>query len=209
MDFFTRALVVLFLSLLNITHSFSQPNTQIVRGIVIDKVSEKPLVGVTVLVTSGNSKASALTDENGRYSLTKVPLGRLQFSFGSVGYTPVLIPEVLVTSGKEVILDISLEQKFTKLDAVTVKAPVARKGSAVNEFTAGSSRSFNLDDVTRYAGGRNGSSKLVSNYAGVAENSDARNDIVVRGNSPAGVLWQIQGSPSPNVFSALGSTGGG
>ena len=77
-------------------------------------------------------------------------------------------------------------------------------------FSAGSARSFSPEDVTRYAGGRNDPSKLVSNYAGVAANSDARNDIVVRGNSPAGVLWRIEGSPSPspNHFSTLGTTGG-
>ena len=191
-------------------NSLAQSNTQTVRGVVIDKVSEKPIAGVTVQVLGQKNSESVLTDETGRYTLTHVPLGRQQFSYGCVGYTPIIIPEVLVTAGKEVVLDISLEQKFTSLNAVTVKAPVARKGAAANEISAGSARSFNLDEVTRYAGGRNDPSKLVSNFAGVAANSDARNDIVVRGNSPAGVLWQMQGSPSPNPnhFSTLGATGG-
>ena len=203
----------IFLSILSIfiSHqSYEQTNTQTVRGTIIDKVSEKPLAGVTVQVIGIKPSINTITDEQGRYTLNNVPLGRQQFSYGSVGYTPIIIPEVLVTSGKEVVLDISLEQKFTSLNAVTVLAPVARKGTAVNEISSGSARSFNLDEVTRYAGGRNDPSKLVSNFAGVAANSDARNDIVVRGNSPAGVLWQIQGSPSPspNHFSTLGATGG-
>jgi len=184
--------------------------TQTVRGVVIDKTSEKPIPGVTVQVAGVVPVIGAVTDEAGRYVLQAVPLGRQQFSYGSAGYQTAVIPEVLVTAGKEVILDIALEQKLVTLNALTVTAPVTKKGAAANEFTAGSARSFSLDEVTRYAGGRNDPSKLVSNYAGVAANSDARNDIVVRGNSPTGVLWRIEGSPSPNPnhFSALGTTGG-
>ena len=184
--------------------------TQTVRGVVIDKTSEKPIPGVTVQVTGVAPAIGAVTDDAGRYMLQGVPLGRQQFSYGSAGYQTAVIPEVLVTAGKEVILDIALEQKLVTLNALTVTAPVTKKGAAANEFTAGSARSFSLDEVTRYAGGRNDPSKLVSNYAGVAANSDARNDIVVRGNSPTGVLWRIEGSPSPNPnhFSALGTTGG-
>ncbi|MHA4807143.1 carboxypeptidase regulatory-like domain-containing protein [Flavitalea flava] len=184
--------------------------TQIVRGIVIDKTSEKPLPGVTVEVTDIFPKLSVLTDGAGRYVLPAVPLGRHQFSIGSAGYQAAFLPEVLVTSGKEVILDVSLEQKLVTLHAFTVIAPVTKKGAVTNEFTSGSARSFSLEEVTRYAGGRNDPSKLVSNYAGVAANSDARNDIVVRGNSPTGVLWRIEGSPSPspNHYASLGTTGG-
>ena len=190
--------------------SQAQVNSQIVRGTVIDKVSEKPLSGVTVRLIGDKSGAGTLTDESGRYTLGHVPLGRQQFSFSVVGYSPVMVPEVLVTSGKEVVMDIAMEQQFLNLGAVTVTAPQARRGAAVNEITSGSARSFNPEDATRYAGGRNDPSKLVSNFAGVAANSDARNDIVVRGNSPSGVLWQIQGlpSPNPNHFSTLGATGG-
>ncbi|MDP4258987.1 MAG: carboxypeptidase regulatory-like domain-containing protein, partial [Bacteroidota bacterium] len=159
----------------------AQVNSQTVHGVVTDKVSEKPLAGVTVqVVTAGpgagggpavGSTIGAVTDEMGRYTLTGVPLGRQQFSYGCAGYQPVIIPEVLVTSGKEVVLDVSLEQRYVSLRAVTVTAPVTRKGAAANEFNAGSGRSFNLDEVTRYAGGRNDPSKLVSNYAGAVANS--------------------------------------
>jgi len=183
----------------------AQP-TQTVMGILTDKTSEKALPGVTV--TALGLSRSTITDSMGRYVLRGIPVGRWQFAYSCVGYQEVVIPEVLVTSGKEVVLDIGLEQKVVSLEGVVVKA--ARKGAALNEYASGSVTSFNLEEVTRYAGGRNDPSKLVSNYAGVVENSDARNDIVVRGNSPTGVLWRIEGlpSPSPNHFASLGTTGG-
>jgi len=182
--------------------------TQAVRGIITDRVSEKPLAGVTITVAG--LSIGAVSDSLGRYVLPAVPLGRQQLNYGSAGYYPASIASVLVTAGKEVVLDVSLEQRLVTLKTLTVTAAKAKRGAATNEFTAGSSRSFSVEDVTRYAGGRNDPSKLVSNFAGVAANSDARNDIVVRGNSPAGVLWKIEGSPSPspNHFGTLGTSGG-
>jgi len=182
--------------------------TQAVRGVITDRVSEKPLAGVTITVAG--LSIGAVSDSLGRYVLPAVPLGRQQLNYGSAGYYPASVASVLVTAGKEVVLDVSLEQRLVTLKTLTVTAAKAKRGAATNEFTAGSSRSFSVEEVTRYAGGRNDPSKLVSNFAGVAANSDARNDIVVRGNSPAGVLWKIEGSPSPspNHFGTLGTSGG-
>ena len=185
-------------------------SSQTVRGVVTDRTSEKPLPGVTVIVAGTDPVIGTTTDTLGRYVLPVVPLGRHQLSFGSAGYHGVSIPEVLITAGKEVVLDVALEQRLVTLNTFTITHAAPKKGAATNEFSAGSSRSFNPEEITRYAGGRNDPSKLVSNYAGVAANSDARNDIVVRGNSPAGVLWRVEGSPSPspNHFATLGTTGG-
>jgi len=215
-----KKLTGLLLLLLSALTTIAQAQTQTIRGVVIDKTSEKPLPGVTVQLADAapgqdagrrsSANLGTMTDSAGRYALTGVPLGRHQVSFGSAGYHPASIPELLVTAGKEVILDVALEQRLVTLKTFTITAAATKKGAAANEFAAGSARSFSVEDVTRYAGGRNDPSKLVSNYAGVVANSDARNDIVVRGNSPAGVLWRIEGSPSPNPnhFSALGTTGG-
>ena len=73
-----------------------------------------------------------------------------------------------------------------------------------------SARQFNMEEVMRYSGGRSDIGRLVGNFAGVAANNDARNDIVIRGNSPTGVLWRMEGIPipNPNHFSTLGTTGG-
>ena len=51
---------------------------------------------------------------------------------------------------------------------------------------------------------------MAQNFAGVSGSNDARNDLIIRGNSPAGVLWRMEGIdiPNPNHYSTLGSTGG-
>lgn len=186
----------------------AQNNTQTVSGTVTDKASERPIAHVTVTIV--NTSIGTTTDSLGRYVLPAVPIGRQQLAFTFVGYKTVVIPELLVTSGKQVVLDVPLDQSISDLAGVTVKSSRARKGMVSNEFAGSSARSFSMDDVTRYAGGRNDPAKLASNFAGVANTNDSRNDIVVRGNSPTSVLWRMEGIPipNPNHFSTLGTTGG-
>jgi len=200
---FLLSTLLVFTTFLN-----AQSLTQTVRGTIIDKISEKPLAGASVTVEG--TALSALTENNGVFVLKDVPVGRIKINITYSGYGAASIPEVLITSGKEVVLDVSLEQNITSLTGVTVNSSRTKKGNVNNEYAGSSARSFNIEEVTRYAGGRNDPSKLVSNFAGVISNNDSRNDIVVRGNSPAGVLWRIEGlpAPSPNHYSTLGTTGG-
>jgi hypothetical protein len=199
-------IICVVLSMAILTHA--QNSTQTVKGTITDKISEKPLAGATVSVEG--SSIFSTSDANGAFVLKDVPVGRIKINITFVGYQTASIPEVLVTTGKEVVLDIAMEQNIASLDEVVVKGNKTKKGNVSNEYAGSSARSFNIEEVTRYAGGRNDPSKLVSNFAGVISNNDSRNDIVVRGNSPAGVLWRIEGlpSPSPNHYSTLGTTGG-
>ncbi|MCC7246516.1 MAG: TonB-dependent receptor plug domain-containing protein, partial [Saprospiraceae bacterium] len=136
-------------------------------------------------------------------------VGRQAIRFSYLGYETQTIPNVLVTAGKELLLQIKLEETFTAINEVVISAQ-SEKDKTVNELATISARQFNTEEVSRYSGGRNDVSKLVANFAGVAATNDARNDIVIRGNSPTGVLWRLEGIPipSPNHYSTLGTTGG-
>ena len=41
-------------------------------------------------------------------------------------------------------------------------------------------------------------SRMAANYAGVSGANDSRNDIIIRGNSPTGLLWRLNGIEIPN-----------
>lgn len=201
-----RVFITFFLLILGYGYSGSAQQTQDIKGVVTDKMSEQPISGATVTIEG--TGLSAITAKDGSFLIRSVSTGRINVKVSSVGYQEIWIPEILVTAGKEVVMEIPLEQNITALKEVTLSSN--KKGNVRNEYAGSSARSFSVEEVTRYAGGRNDPSKLVSNFAGVISGDDARNDIVVRGNSPAGVLWRIEGlpSPSPNHFSTLGTTGG-
>lgn len=123
----------------------AQNTTQTITGTVINKASEKPLAGISV--TIAGLTTGATTDSAGNYKLVNVPVGRQRISFSSVGYKAVSIPEILVTIGKQVILDVSLEESMHTLREVSVSAPRTRKGMALNEFAGSSARSFSMEEV--------------------------------------------------------------
>ncbi|MFN8278282.1 MAG: TonB-dependent receptor [Chitinophagales bacterium] len=181
---------------------------QTVRGTVTDKVSEQPLIGANVILQGSNPILGATTNEKGVFEL-QAPLGRHSFLIQYIGYKPATIPEVLITAGKQVQLDVTMEENVTEMKDVVVRA-TAQKERPQNEYSAVSARTFSMEEVTRYSGGRNDVGRLVTNFAGVSTSNDSRNDIVVRGNSPSGVLWRLEGVPipNPNHFATLGTSGG-
>ncbi|TDP61053.1 TonB-dependent receptor [Flavobacterium dankookense] len=184
---------------------FSQNGT--IKGKITDKLSEKPLQGVIIVLVNSENNTSE-TDENGNFTLQNVPIGRQVIEISFAGYENSSVPNIDVTSGKDVFLTIALTEKFNQLEEVVIKSD-NNKAKAINKMAAVSTRQFSVEEVNRYAGGRSDVARLVANFAGVSTGNDSRNDIVVRGNSPAGMLWRIEGIPvpSPNHFSTLGTTG--
>ncbi|OYQ47409.1 TonB-dependent receptor [Flavobacterium cyanobacteriorum] len=181
--------------------------TGIIRGTVTDKQSETTIPGATVTLSDVEG-ITAVTDEKGNFELKDVPVGRHTVSASFMGYENISLPEIEVTTGKDVILNISLQESFNKLEEVVISSERS-KAKAINNMAAVSVRQFTTEEVSRYAGGRSDVARLASNFAGVSTADDSRNDIVVRGNSPTGLLWRLEGVPvpSPNHFSTLGTTG--
>jgi hypothetical protein len=188
--------------------AIAQNATQTIRGIIIDKEAQSPLVGATVILLNSNPIKGVSTDVDGKFKITEIAAGRYDLKISFMGYKERVISNVQVTTGKEVVLDIFLEENINAMDEVVVTD--TKKTETNNEFTSLSGRSFSMEEVNRYAGGRSDPSRLAANFAGVSSPDDSRNDIVIRGNSPTGVLWRIEGLniPNPNHFSTVGTTGG-
>lgn len=183
--------------------------TGIIKGKVIDKQSEIPLVGATIELLNSKAAKGTVTDKEGFYSLQNVSLGRQTIRISYIGFETVIIPNIIVTSGKDAIVSTALIESFNTLSGVVVSGKRA-KDRPINSSSTVSARQFGLEEVTRFSGGRGDVGRLAANFAWVSAPDDSRNDIVVRGNSPVGLLWRLEGVPipNPNHFSAFGSTGG-
>ena len=183
--------------------------TQVLRGTILDKQSESPLIGAAVQILGSQPLLAGVADENGNFTIKNVPTGRYTVQITFIGYNAVTLPNIVVNAGKETVLNISLEENVMKLDAVVVSGKT-EKANTNNELATISARQFNVEEVQRFSGGRGDVSRLAANFAGVAIANDSRNDIVIRGNSPTGVLWRLEGVPipNPNHFATLGTTGG-
>lgn len=206
-----KRIIILLIVMAGALFSTAQNNTftQTVRGIVTDEQSGNILGDVTVMLEGAQPAIAAISDAKGNFRLVKVPIGRQTIRLSLTGYQDAVVQNIEVTSSKEVVLEIKLKEKIKKLDEVVVTAN-KQKNRALNEAAVVSARQFSVDEALRYSGTRNDPSRMVQNFAGVSGTNDARNDIVIRGNSPSGVLWRMDGIdiPNPNHFSTLGATGG-
>jgi len=175
----------------------------------MDAQANYPLPGATIIVLGSDPIQGTSTDINGEFTLENIAVGRQNLTVRFIGYKSLTVPNVLVTSGKEVVLELKLEESVEQLEEVVITAK-GKKDLPNNELAKVSARTFSLEEVTRFSGGRNDVARLASSFAGVSAPNDSRNDIVVRGNSPTGLLWRIEGIPiqTTNHFSTMGTTGG-
>ncbi len=182
---------------------------QTIKGRVVDKSSRAPLVGANVLITDFEPPKGAVTDTNGFYKFEDIPIGKYTLRFSSIGYHTVYKENVNVASGKEVVLNVALEEKAVNIETVTVRS-FSRKDRPINDMANISARSFTVEETRRYAGTYGDPARMASNYAGILSARDNINDIIIRGNSSIGLLWRLEGVeiPNPNHFGPTGATGG-
>lgn len=205
-----RLLLVLFSLFLSV-QLHGQQQTQRISGYIYDEASRVPLTGVIVTVLNTTPARGAATDENGRFRIDSVTIGRRSLKISYISYEDKVINDVVVTAGKEVNLDIALQEAVHSLNEVTISYDRGKdKNRTINDMALISARSFNVDETKKYAGALGDPSRMAANFAGIVAGNDSRNDIVVRGNSPTGMLWQIEGlnAPNPNHFGTITSTGG-
>ena len=182
--------------------------SQNIRGIITDKDSKTPLIGASVVIE--NLTKGTTTDVDGRFILEEVPIGRHNLKVTYIGYEERTLANIQVISGKETVLNIELQESAFQSKEVVVVASQQNKEKPLNEMATVSTRQFRVEETQRYAGARGDVSRMAANFAGVSGANDSRNDIVIRGNSPLGLLWRMEGVdiPNPNHFGGFGSTGG-
>jgi hypothetical protein len=203
-----RTLALATLILITLTASAQQIH-QTIRGTIVDQDSQMPLIGATVVVVGSTPLMGTTTDLEGHFRLAGVPVGRVTLKISFIGYEERTIPNLLVGSAKEEIVDVVLTESINTLEEIVVTGN-AGKGEALNEMAISSAHTFSVEETSRYAGSFDDPARMVTAFAGVNANAEGNNDIIVRGNSSKGILWRLEGIaiPNPNHFSAEGSTGG-
>ena len=190
--------------------SNAQNFTQTISGVVVDKDSRRPLPGATIFIAEDSLRRNVISDENGKFILTAIPVGRHSIQCTYNGYGNFITDNLLVNSAKEMELIIEMEQQYQQVAGVVIKVTRNPK-LPVNKLAVVSTRSFTPEETQRYAASVNDPSRMALSFPGVQPTRDARSDIIIRGNSAAVMLWRLEGIdiPNPNHFARKGSSGGG
>lgn len=184
--------------------------SQTIRGTIVDKVSQTPISGVSVEVLGSSIIKPVVSDLEGKFIIQDVPVGKQSLLFLYDGYKEVVMQNLTVNSGKELVLSVNMEEDVSKIEEVVIKAKV-EKNKPLNEMSTVSTRTFSVEETQKFAAAVNDPARMASSFAGVVSSDDGNNTISIRGNSPNGLLWRMEGVeiPNPNHFSNVGTSGGG
>ena len=175
-----------------------------IRGTVLDKATQQPMVGVNVVALG--TERGATTDLEGRFSISLLPVGTYQLKATMVGYRPQMKTDVVVSTGHRASVMFELVETPIAGEEITVTADYFYKEP---ESTT-SAQSFDYEEVRRSPGGAEDINRVMMSMPGVASTSDQLNNLVVRGGSPIEnlTLWDNVELPNSNHFGEMGQTGG-
>lgn len=184
------------------THPF-----QSMKGRVLEQSIKTPVSAATIVLL-GKEERTFLSDANGNFRIPQIPVGRISMLITHIGFKPLHINNLLLESGKELVLNVELEEDHSVHKEIIIKMHRS-KSNPINDFAMISARMFNADQIRRFAAGLNDPSRIASNFAGVASAGDG-NSLIIRGNAPNGMLWRLEGVdvPNPNHFARVGTSGG-
>ncbi|MEO0727080.1 MAG: TonB-dependent receptor [Bacteroidota bacterium] len=176
------SLPVVFILLL--TSSLAAQAT--LRGSVRDADNGQVLTGATVYLPT--IQRGIDTDSFGLFRFNDLPPGRYPVEISYLGYQQLVMNEVLVSSGKEQVLDIILQEAATSLTAVTVKASRQPRSNASPNIL-----NLSQEETLRFPATFNDPARLATAYAGVTGANDQANHLIIRGQSPLGMQWRLDG----------------
>ncbi|MFM2135802.1 MAG: hypothetical protein RL021_1202 [Bacteroidota bacterium] len=196
-----RFYVLLVLSLLSFRLT---AQTGIIRGKVVDRLNHEPIPFAPVGVPAAG--IGVTTDVNGDFEIKGLVPGVYNLEINVLGFKPLTVFEIAVSSTRVKVLEIELEEQLKDLKEVEVRpdAFVKKEESPVSAYTIGEV------EVRRNPGSNRDVSKSLQSLPGVATTASFRNDLIIRGGSSFENRFFLDGIEVPNInhFSTQGATGG-
>ncbi len=181
---------------------------QTVQGRVVDANTSQGLAYATVtLFTMEDSLVSnVLSDERGFFSLSAPTEGKYRLVAQMLGYEPS-ITELYLYSGRTITVELGLKPRFHQLPEVTIQVGETKAEKPLSRL---SRIRFYPEQTLRYAGTMGDVLRMTQVLPQVYALSDVRNDLVVRGNAPWGVMYRVEDIdiPNPNHFAEAGTSSG-
>ena len=180
----------------------ARPGT--LKGVVLDRATQRPLIGANVLVLG--HPLGAIADQEGRFVIPAVPAGVHRVQVSMIGYETAIQTDVVVKYRRITSIEMMLNERAVGMGETVVTADYfARVGDEVV-----SSVNFSYEEIRRSPGSAGDISRLLQALPAINMATDQRNDLIVRGGSPAENLVIVDNIEVPNLnhFPTQGATGG-
>lgn len=186
------------------TFALQEKNVGIISGYVRDRATHTPLVGVNIILVG--TKSGSASGRDGAFKITNVSPGLYSLKASLIGYEQVVKTDIVVRANQQSEILFELSETSVMLDEVTVQSSYFSRPQEL----ATSSHTLSFEEVRRSPGAAGDVSRVMLSLPGVVFNTDLRNDLIVRGGSPAENYVSVDHLeiPTINHFSTQGATGG-
>lgn len=176
-----------------------------IAGKVVEKTNRRIIPGAFVQLLG--TKFETISDNNGKFEFSDVPVGIYSVKFSIYGFKAIVITDIVVHSNRITQLNVELQEEILRLrETVDVSA------SYFPEKEQDPISTFNLsaEEIRRAPGSSGDISRMLKMMPGVSNLNDSVSDLIVRGGSPTENAFFIDNIEVPNInhFPTFGSTGG-
>lgn len=181
-----------------------------INGIVKNSTTGEGLQNAEIKIIDADYKI--VSNKNGLFSLKNINSNRIRLSVSIDNYEEIETDLIVLDKFSNNYIVIQLKKKPNELKALEVSANKYDESKPKNSLSYVSTRSFSADDTEHIPASVNDPGRMALSFPGVQVGRDENeNKIIIRGNSPQGVLWRVEGIdvPNPNHFARPGAAGGG
>lgn len=176
----------------------AQQNQQVI-GRVEDEATHSGLMGASIFLVRDTISIGTTSNEAGVFVFSNISPGRYEVKVSFTGFEAVQ-QELLVISARRAEVVVALREFQNTLDEVVIVT------NRIQTYESGE-HSITNEKALRIPANFFDPVRVITSYPGVMTANDQNNTIVIRGNSPAGLLWRVNGLDvvNPNHLANAGT----
>ncbi len=160
------------------------------EGVVVDRYKKKPIAGLKIAIK--DLQVETVTDENGAFAFTDLPVGKHQVELSGGGLITVTTDEEIAPKQKRTVKYYAEPKEEGIDDEQVVKATRIKKETA--------SVSIRTEEARKVPGTQGDTLKVVQNLPGVGRSSFGSGQLIVWGSAPSETRVFLDGVDIPALF---------
>ncbi len=160
-----------------------------ISGRVVEKESGDPIMGANIIVEGAN--LGAASDQDGNYLIVQIPPGKYNIRCQFIGYTPVVVEDVTVTSNRISFVNFEMTPKTLDMEEVVVTA----QKKAIDKDLTATTRSVQTAEIEEMP--TTTITDVIRTQPGVV----SAGGLHFRGGRSGEVVYMVDGVPMVNPLS--------
>jgi len=161
-------------------------------GVVLERFKKKPMPRVTVAIKDLGPAIKAVTDEDGKFAFTDVPLGKHKIELSNPKLVTVSTEEDIVLDERRTVKYLVEEREEGVDEEVVVRAPRIKKEAVETRIRT--------EEARRVPGTQGDTLKVVQNLPGVGRSAFGSGQLIVWGSAPNETVVNVDGVEVPALY---------